>query len=197
MILVLDNHDSFVYNLARYCELAGWNTTVIRSDAITTNEIKSMNPKAIVISPGPCTPTEAGICVETIQKLGASIPILGVCLGHQCIGAAYGASIIRAEPVHGRASTMNHTGNDLFTGLPPAFEAGRYHSLAIDPQHTAPLETLATTSDGIIMSVKHKLFPVYGVQFHPESILTPHGMDIIRNFSNIVRTWHSDQKMAA
>ena len=197
MMLVLDNYDSFVFNLARYCALAGWETRVIRSDDITVDEISALNPQAIVISPGPCTPAEAGVCVEAIQKLGPSTPILGVCLGHQCIGAAFGASIIRAEPVHGHASTVHHTGDALFAGLPASFEAGRYHSLVIKPQNAAPLETIATTEDGTIMAVKHKIHPVYGVQFHPESILTPDGMQIIHNFSSIIRNWQSRQSIAA
>jgi anthranilate synthase/aminodeoxychorismate synthase-like glutamine amidotransferase len=170
---------------------------IIRSDSITLDEIKTLNPTAIVISPGPCTPAEAGISVQVIQNYGALIPILGVCLGHQCIGAAYGASIIRSEPVHGTASLVNHTSNALFANVPSSFDAGRYHSLVIDPGHTAPLETIAMTPNGIIMAVKHTQFPVYGVQFHPESILTPHGMDIIRNFSSIVNAWHHHQQVAA
>lgn len=197
MIVVLDNHDSFVYNLARYMALAGWEYVVARSDEITIDEIRMYQPRGIVLSPGPCTPAEAGICVETIQKLGPEIPILGVCLGHQCIGAAYGAAIIRAEPVHGKASKISHEGDALLNGLPSPFDGGRYHSLVIEPRCQKPLIVTARTADGTVMAVRHSHYPVHGVQFHPESILTPEGSKVIENFTRIALEWDAQKAAAA
>lgn len=177
MILVLDNYDSFVYNLARYVAELGGEAMVRRNDAITIEEIVGIRPSHIIISPGPCSPNEAGISVETIRRLGASFPILGVCLGHQAIGAAYGAEIVRAKrPMHGKTSRIEHQGTSIFTGLPSPLIATRYHSLVIAPESVPEeLTVTATAEDGEIMAVAHVEHPVVGVQFHPESVLTQYG----------------------
>lgn len=198
MILVIDNYDSFVYNLARHMALAGWSYDVVRNDAISVEQVQKTNPRAIVLSPGPCTPKEAGICVELIQRVGPQIPVLGVCLGHQCIGTAYGADIVLSEPVHGRASVIRHQGDDaLFAGIPAEFKGGRYHSLVVDLPPQAPLKATAHAENGEIMALRHTTYPVYGVQFHPESILTEHGMTLIRNFTQITLAWHNKERIAA
>lgn len=198
MILVIDNYDSFAHNLARYMTLAGGKTKIVRNDKITVAEIAALNPESIVISPGPCTPKESGVCVEAIQKLGNRIPILGVCLGHQCIGEAYGAKTIRApEPVHGKSSSIKHDGTELFQNLPSPMDVGRYHSLIVRKDERSPLITTATSCDGIIMAMKHRDYPVYGVQFHPESVLTPHGMALVKNFSSLAAAFHADKEQAA
>jgi para-aminobenzoate synthetase component 2 len=198
MILVIDNYDSFVYNLARYCALAGWTHDVRRNDAISLDDIAAMQPEAIVISPGPCSPAEAGICVEMIKRLGPSIPILGVCLGHQCIGAAYGAAIPRAPvPMHGKASAITHDGTGIFETLPSPIMAGRYHSLCVELAEASPLEVTGRGPENEIMALQHKEFPVYGVQFHPESVLTPQGLDIIKNFTALALRWNERKKAAA
>jgi anthranilate synthase/aminodeoxychorismate synthase-like glutamine amidotransferase len=195
VILVIDNYDSFVYNLARHMELAGWSCTVARNDKITIQKIEAMKPEAIVISPGPCAPQQAGICTEAVRHFGPSVPILGVCLGHQCIGEAYGAkTILATKPVHGKASIIHHNSDALFADIPNPFKAGRYHSLAIDTNHS--LAIIAQTAEGDIMAVKHESFPTYGVQFHPESVLTDHGMQIISNFTTLALAWNS-RKIAA
>jgi anthranilate synthase component 2 len=184
MLLMIDNYDSFTYNLVQYFGELGEDVRVFRNDRITVAEIEKLNPDHIVISPGPCTPNEAGVSVETIQKLGGKIPILGVCLGHQSIGQAYGGRIIRAKQLmHGKTSMIQHAGKGVFAGLPNPFEATRYHSLVID-RETLPevLEITAWTDDGEIMGVRHKTLPVEGVQFHPESILTQHGHELLKNF---------------
>ena len=184
MILLIDNYDSFVYNLARYVRELGQTPLVRRHDAITAEEILSLAPSHIIISPGPCSPNEAGISTEVVRRVGPTIPILGVCLGHQCIGAAYGGEIVRAgRPMHGKTSRIHHGGTGLFTGLPSPFRATRYHSLVIAPASVPPeLEITATSEDGEIMAVQHARFPVYGVQFHPESVLTEHGYRLIDHF---------------
>jgi anthranilate synthase/aminodeoxychorismate synthase-like glutamine amidotransferase len=198
MILVIDNYDSFVYNLARHMALTGWKYEVVRNDALSLADIEDMKPEAIVLSPGPCTPQEAGISVETVKTFGAQIPILGVCLGHQCIGEAYGAKTMRgAKPVHGKASDIFHEGTDLFEGLPSPMQGGRYHSLVIEPGAQSPLRVTARTSAGEIMAVRHNAFPVYGVQFHPESVLTQHGLALIKNFTALALRWHEDRCKAA
>lgn len=198
MILVIDNYDSFVYNLARYFGLTGQKYTVVRNNEISVDEIYTMDPDAIVISPGPCSPKEAGISVELIRKMGQSTPILGVCLGHQCIGEAYGGQTIRAaKPVHGKSSIIEHNGKDLFAGLPAALEVGRYHSLITKLPSETPLNITARTADGEIMAMQHKTHPVYGVQFHPESILTKHGLEMIWNFTSIAKTVRKNRKIAA
>ena len=184
MLLMIDNYDSFTYNLVQYLGELGQDVRVFRNDQITVAEIERLKPDHLVISPGPCTPTEAGISVETIQKLAGKIPILGVCLGHQSIGQAYGGRIIRAKQLmHGKTSMIHHAGQGVFAGLPNPFEATRYHSLVIE-RKTLPevLEVTAWTEDGEIMGVRHKPLPVEGVQFHPESILTQYGHELLANF---------------
>ncbi|HEU5042367.1 MAG TPA: aminodeoxychorismate/anthranilate synthase component II [Gemmatimonadales bacterium] len=184
MILLIDNYDSFVYNLARYVRELGEEPVVRRHDALTAEEVLGLAPSHVIISPGPCSPTEAGISTEVVRQVGPHVPILGVCLGHQCIGAAYGAEIVRAgRPMHGKTSRIFHQGTGLFTGLPTPFLATRYHSLVIAPASVPPeLEVTATSDDGEIMAVRHTRHPVYGVQFHPESVLTEHGYRLLDHF---------------
>jgi anthranilate synthase/aminodeoxychorismate synthase-like glutamine amidotransferase len=184
MILLLDNYDSFVYNLARYVAELGETPLVQRNDALTLEEIAALAPSHIIVSPGPCSPTEAGISTEVIRQFGPTIPILGVCLGHQCIGAAYGGEIVRAgQPMHGKTSLIHHRGTGLFQGIPNPFQATRYHSLVIAPDSIPPeLEVTATSEDGEIMAVQHATFPVFGVQFHPESVLTQYGYRLLDRF---------------
>jgi anthranilate synthase component 2 len=184
MILLIDNYDSFTYNLYQYlCEL-GADVSVVRNDQITIEDIELMGPEKIVISPGPCTPDKAGISNETIRHFGNRIPLLGVCLGHQCIGQSYGGIVDRAgEIVHGKTSSIHHDNKGVFKGLPNPFEAIRYHSLAIYKSNfPQDLEISAWTDNGLIMGVRHKVHPVEGVQFHPESILTQVGKDLLSNF---------------
>jgi anthranilate synthase/aminodeoxychorismate synthase-like glutamine amidotransferase len=187
MILLIDNYDSFVHNLARYLRRLGQETVVVRNDATTPNEVAAMKPDAIVLSPGPCTPKEAGCSLELVRQLAGKVPILGVCLGHQTIGAAFGGKIVRApEPMHGRTSLIRHDGGDIFTGLPNPLPVGRYHSLVVEP-HSLPtaLHVTARTDDGVIMALAHRHWPVFGVQFHPESILTEGGHAVLANFLNL------------
>jgi len=184
VILLLDNYDSFVYNLSRYVRELGEHPVVVRNDAISLDEIRALAPSHIIVSPGPCSPAEAGISVDVIREFGARIPILGVCLGHQAIGTAYGAEIVRArKPMHGKTSRIHHDGSDLFAGVPSPFTATRYHSLVIAPDSLPPsLRVTATSEDGEIMAVAHRTDPVIGVQFHPESALTEHGYWLIDRF---------------
>ena len=184
MILLLDNYDSFVYNLSRYVRELGEHPVVVRNDKISLAEIRALAPTHIIVSPGPCSPTEAGISVSAIREFGAAIPILGVCLGHQAIGTAYGAEIVRAhKPMHGKTSRIHHDGSGLFTGVPSPFTAARYHSLVIAPDSLPPsLRVTATSEDGEIMAVAHRTDPVVGVQFHPESALTENGYWLIDHF---------------
>ncbi|MDQ3428039.1 MAG: aminodeoxychorismate/anthranilate synthase component II [Gemmatimonadota bacterium] len=184
MILLIDNYDSFVYNLARYVRELGGVPLVRRHDAVTVEEIRELAPSHVIISPGPCSPNEAGISTEVVRRVGPTIPILGVCLGHQCIGAAYGAEIVRAgRPMHGKISRVHHHGTGLFTGLPDPFQATRYHSLVISPDSLpAALQVTATSEDGEIMAVQHTDHPVHGVQFHPESVLTEYGYRLLDHF---------------
>lgn len=184
MLLLIDNYDSFVYNLARYLVELGCETKVVRNDAMNVATVKLLKPKAIVISPGPCTPNEAGISIELIRELSDSIPILGVCLGHQAIAAAFGGDIVRApEPVHGRTSLVEHSGTGLFKDLPSPLKVGRYHSLIVDEPTLSPeLMITARTEDGIPMALQHQTRPLYGVQFHPESVLTVAGRPLLSNF---------------
>lgn len=183
-VLLIDNYDSFTYNLYQYlCEL-GAEVEVVRNDQITVTEVAQRHPDRIVISPGPCTPAEAGISVEVIRQLGSHIPILGVCLGHQAIGAAYGGTVVRAPMVmHGKLSPIYHNAQGVFAGLPSPFQATRYHSLVVRRADLpAELEITAWTEDGIIMGLRHRSLPVEGVQFHPESIMTEHGKQMLANF---------------
>ena len=184
MILMIDNYDSFTYNLVQYLGELGEQLVVKRNDAMTLKEVKRLQPSSIVISPGPGRPSDAGISNELIKTFAGQIPILGVCLGHQCIGEVFGGDVVRAKrPMHGKTSKIYHTKTTLFTGLPSPFEATRYHSLIVK-RETLPsvLTVTAWTSDKEIMGLQHRRFPVYGVQFHPESILTSVGKDILRNF---------------
>ena len=184
MLLMIDNYDSFTYNLVQYFAELGEEVKVFRNDEISVDEIAKINPARICISPGPCSPTEAGISVATIQRYSGHIPILGVCLGHQAIGEAFGGRIIRAQKVmHGKTDDIHHTGVGVFKDLPNPFKVTRYHSLAIEKKSLpAVLEVTATSSDGEIMGVRHKELSVEGVQFHPESILSEHGHALLKNF---------------
>ncbi len=184
MVLVIDNYDSFTYNLVQYLGELGADIEVRRNDAVTVDEVAALTPSHIVISPGPGRPEDAGVSVEVIRRFGPSVPTLGVCLGHQAIGLVYGGTVRRAAaPMHGKTSTVAHDGKGVFEGLPAAFEAGRYHSLVIASDGLpATLEVAARTSDGTIMAVRHRVFPVHGVQFHPESVLTDTGKQLLRNF---------------
>jgi anthranilate synthase/aminodeoxychorismate synthase-like glutamine amidotransferase len=184
MILLIDNYDSFVYNLARYVRELGEQAVVRRHDATTLEEIEALRPSHIIISPGPCTPGEAGISTDVVRRFGAITPILGVCLGHQCIGAAYGAGIVRAtRPMHGKSSRIHHDGRGVFTGLPNPFTAGRYHSLVVSRAGLpADLRITAMATDGEIMAIEHVHHPVVGLQFHPESVLTEYGYMLLDRF---------------
>lgn len=183
MIAVIDNYDSFTYNLVQLLGELGANLQVFRNDAITVDELAELSPSHIVISPGPGEPDSAGISKEVVRELGPSTPILGVCLGQQCIGEVYGGKVIRAPRLmHGKTSPIYHYGNDLFSGIPSPFEATRYHSLIVAEPLPPELKSTAFTSDGELMGLQHKSYPVYGVQFHPESILTAHGRAILHNF---------------
>lgn len=192
VILLIDNYDSFVHNLARYLAELGQETRVVRNDAATVADVRAMSPEAIVISPGPCTPAEAGVSIDLIRSLSAEIPTLGVCLGHQTIAAALGGRVIRAAaPVHGRTSLVHHEGNGLFEGLPNPLRATRYHSLIVDePTLPAGLRVSARTSDGVPMALAHATWPLFGVQFHPESVLTQDGHRLLANFLNAAGLSH-------
>ena len=192
MILLIDNYDSFVYNLDRYLQRLGQKTLVVRSDAITVEAIVRLELDAIVISPGPKSPDNAGCSMEVVRRLSGQVPILGVCLGHQAIGQAFGGRIVRAHsPMHGKRSTIHHNGDALFDGIEKRFQVGRYHSLVISPDslHDS-LKAIAWADDGTIMAVKHFLYPVFGVQFHPESILTDSGYQILANFLSLAGLEH-------
>ena len=184
MILLIDNYDSFTYNLYQYlCEL-GAEVVVRRNDALVPEDVESLDPKGIVVSPGPCTPREAGVSNDVILRWGPTIPTLGVCLGHQCIGSAFGGVVDRAgEIMHGKTSMVHHDGKGVFKGLPDPFEAIRYHSLAVYKEDLPDsLEVTAWTDNGIIMGLRHKEHPIEGIQFHPESIMTPVGKDLLQNY---------------
>lgn len=185
MLLLIDNFDSFVHNLARYFRRLGQRTTVVRNDQMTVEQVQAMNPNAIVLSPGPCTPAEAGVCIELVERLHAHFPILGVCLGHQAIGVALGARVVRAPlPMHGQHSLVDHDGKGLFSGVPNPTPACRYHSLILDPATLG--EDLKPTAwsldDQCLMALRHSQLPVYGLQFHPESVLSPAGYRLLANF---------------
>jgi anthranilate synthase component 2 len=189
LLLLIDNYDRFTYTLFHYLGQLGADVVVKRNDELTAAEAIAMRPEAVVLSPGPCTPNEAGICLELIRLANGKLPILGVCLGHQAIGQVYGGSIVRApEPMHGKVSRVHHTGKGVFRGLNNDFQATRYHSLTIAPDSVpAALEITATSEDGVIMGVMHKSHPVHGVQFHPESIASENGHALLQNFLNLAR----------
>ena len=189
MILVIDNYDSFVHNLARYIERLGGETQVVRNDQITLPQVEQLAPQAIVLSPGPCTPDQAGCSMALVERFGPTVPMLGVCLGHQAMAQALGGRVVRADkPMHGQASRLRHAGQSVFAGLPESFDVGRYHSLVVDPESLpAELEPIAWTdgpgsSDETLMAFAHREWPMVGVQFHPESILTEQGYPLLANF---------------
>jgi anthranilate synthase component II len=184
MLILIDNYDSFTYNLVHYLGELGTECRVFRNDKIAVAEVLAMAPKGIVLSPGPCTPNEAGICLELIEKAGPTTPLLGVCLGHQAIGQAYGGKVVRAAaPMHGKLSEITHASKGVFKGLPRKFEVTRYHSLIVERKGLSPdLAITARTADGLIMGLQHKTHPVHGVQFHPESIASEHGHALLANF---------------
>jgi len=186
MILVIDNYDSFVYNLVHYVEDFGVRADVVRNDALTVAEVLKRKPKAVILSPGPCTPKEAGICLELLEKAPDDLPMFGVCLGHQAMGHAFGGDVVSAKEImHGKVSEVTHRGGGLFRGLPSPFRATRYHSLAVKRDtFPAALNVDAETADGEVMGLSHKSRPVFGVQFHPESIASEHGHAIVGNFLN-------------
>ena len=191
MILVIDNYDSFTYNLVQYLGELGADVVVRRNDAVGVEEIGELAPSAIVLSPGPCTPAEAGVSVEAVRRWGSSIPILGVCLGHQAIGEAYGGEVVLADRImHGKTSQVCHDGTGVFAGLPSPMQVMRYHSLIVE-RETMPecLEIVAVAEDDAteVHAVKHRAHPVYGVQFHPESVMTPHGKALLKNFLELAR----------
>lgn len=190
MILLIDNYDSFTYNLVQYIGEMDVEISVVRNDKITLEEIRNLAPQGIVISPGPCTPKEAGVSVPLIKVFYQEIPILGVCLGHQSIGEAFGGDVVKAPSVvHGKTSRVHHHGKGIFKDIPNEFLAARYHSLVIAPETMpAVLEVTASTADGVVMGVQHTQFPVFGVQFHPESIATEHGKILLKNFINQTRS---------
>ncbi len=190
MILVIDNYDSFTYNLVHYLIELGAEVEVVRNDAIDVDQALGRRPSALLLSPGPCTPNEAGISLSLVAAAAHSgLPLLGLCLGHQAIGQAFGARVTRApEPVHGKVCEMRHRGSDVFAGLPDPFRATRYHSLVVRREDLPPeLEATAWTEDGLIMGLAHRELPVWGVQFHPESIASQHGHDLLRNFLSLSR----------
>jgi anthranilate synthase/aminodeoxychorismate synthase-like glutamine amidotransferase len=195
MILVIDNYDSFTYNLVQYLGALGAEPVVRRNDAVTVDEVGAMRPRGVVLSPGPCTPTEAGVTVPVIERWGADIPLLGVCLGHQAIGQAYGGRVVRAARVmHGKTSALAHDGTGLFAGLPAPLTVMRYHSLVIEPESfPAELEVTARATDDEheIHAVRHRTHPVWGVQFHPESVLTAGGREMLANFLTMADAFHA------
>lgn len=186
MILLIDNYDSFVHNLARYFRELGRETRVVRNDAIPAQEAAFGGYEAVVLSPGPCTPAQTGICLPLLSLIPDHLPVLGICLGHQTIAVAFGGNVERIAPMHGRPSLIHHEGNGLFDGIPQPFPAGRYHSLAVSQPLPAVLQIDAVTEDGVVMALSHRCRPVYGLQFHPESVLTAHGRHILSNFLNVV-----------
>ena len=183
MIVLIDNYDSFVFNLARYLEELGEPTLVIRNDAASVEEVLQLDPSHLILSPGPCTPAEAGICVDLARVASRRVPILGVCLGHQCLADAFGARVVRGRPVHGKVSNARHEGRDLFRGLPDPLQVTRYHALVVDPDSLPDeLVPLAWTDNGTIMALRHRTRPAWGVQFHPEACLTESGHALLANF---------------
>ena len=185
MVLVIDNYDSFTYNLVQYLGELGATLVVRRNDEATIDQLRGLTPARVVISPGPGRPEQAGVSIEVIKEFGPRMPVLGVCLGHQAIGLAFGGDVVRApSPIHGKTSTVEHNGHGVFAGLVASFQAGRYHSLVVD-EKTLPADleiTARTKEDGLVMGLRHRTFPIHGVQFHPESVLTNEGRRILRNF---------------
>ncbi len=198
MIHVIDNYDSFVYNLVDYAGQFGFDCTVFRNDAVTIDELVALQPELVIISPGPGWPKDAGISVELIHQLGGQVPVLGVCLGHQCIGHAFGAKIVHAaQPMHGKLSMLRHDGRGVFTGLPNPLEVARYHSLVIDPSSLPDeLEITAWSETGEVMGVRHRSLPIEGVQFHPESLFTAHGRQMVGNALLSARRQEPNKEMA-
>ncbi len=194
LVLVIDNYDSFTYNLVQYLGELGEDVMVRRNDEITLAEIAPLSPVAVVLSPGPGTPSDAGICRDLLVELGPTIPILGVCLGHQCLGEAFGGTVRRASQVmHGKVSRVTHAEQSVFRGIPSPFAATRYHSLVVDRENLpADLEVTAWTDDGTVMGLRHRQYPLAGVQFHPEAILTEHGHELLENFLQDARAWRRD-----
>ncbi|WP_158743451.1 aminodeoxychorismate/anthranilate synthase component II [Acidisphaera sp. L21] len=198
MILLIDNYDSFTFNLYHLLGEAGGACEVWRNDALSVDQAIAMAPEAIVLSPGPCTPDEAGICLDLIAAAAGRIPVLGVCLGHQAIGQVFGGVVQRAPaPMHGKLGRVEHAGTDIFAGLPSPFDAARYHSLIVE-RSTMPgvLEATAWTEDGLVMGLRHRTMPIFGVQFHPESIASEHGHDIVANFLAIARGANAPRRAA-
>lgn len=196
MILVVDNYDSFVFNVARYIERAGERTHVVRNDQLTIADIDALAPSGIVVSPGPCSPREAGISLELIERFSGTVPILGVCLGHQCIGEVFGGRVERARrPLHGRASRIDHAGEALFAAMPNPMQAGRYHSLIVTETEAMARHLVidARSDDGEVMGLRHVAHPTFGIQFHPESILTEEGLTIFRNFLDLAERFHAER----
>ena len=195
MILLIDNYDSFTWNLFHFLGELGAEAQVVRNDEISADQALALKPEGIVLSPGPCTPNEAGICIDVIRKVNGTMPILGVCLGHQAIGQVYGGQVVRApSPMHGKLSRIHHTGKSVFRGLNNDFLATRYHSLTIDPASMpSMLEVTATSDDGVIQGVMHKTHPVHGVQFHPESIASENGHALLSNFLAIARDFAKER----
>jgi anthranilate synthase component 2 len=193
MIVLIDNYDSFTWNLVQYLGDLGEDVRVHRNDKISADAVIAADPDAIVLSPGPCTPKEAGICCELIEKASGTIPIFGVCLGHQAMGQVFGGDVIRApEPVHGKLSEIRHGGRSVFRGINAPFQATRYHSLIVDrATMPADLDVTAETADGLVMGLQHRSRPVHGVQFHPESIASEHGHTILKNFLDLAATWNA------
>jgi anthranilate synthase component 2 len=197
-VTLIDNYDSFTWNLVHYLGSLGAEMSVFRNDEISVADVISAAPDAIVLSPGPCTPKEAGICLDLIHAAGAQIPIFGVCLGHQSIGDAYGGEVVRApEPIHGKLSSVKHRSETLFRGINGPFQATRYHSLVVK-RETLPADLMITaeTDDGLIMGLSHRHHPVHGVQFHPESILSEHGHLMMKNFLDLAKAWNEGPRMA-
>jgi para-aminobenzoate synthetase component 2 len=199
VILVIDNYDSFVFNVVRYFEELGETVRVVRNDAVDVAGIRALAPEAVVISPGPCTPAEAGISLPAIRGLSGEIPLLGVCLGHQAIGAAFGGRVARAgRPLHGQATPVTHGGQRLFSGLPSPMQVGRYHSLIVTPEPGMGenLTVDAVSAEGEVMALSHTRHPTWGIQFHPESVLTEHGHALFGNFLDLARAWRAEREPA-
>ena len=199
MVVLIDNYDSFTFNLVHYLGGLGAEVTVHRNDKIAVADVLAQNPDAIVLSPGPCTPNEAGICLDLIERAAPSIPILGVCLGHQAIGQAFGGAVVRApSPVHGKLSDVRHQGAGVFRGINGPFKATRYHSLVVERDSMPEtLDVTAETDDRLVMGLSHKTLPVHGVQFHPESIASEHGHLILKNFLELAAAWNAQRRRNA